>query len=315
LTTEPESHPQSRLELAAWLTAADHPLTARVAVNRFWQQFFGTGIVKTSEDFGSQGEPPVHPEVLDMLATDFVDDHWDVKRLVRRLVMTQAYQRAGKSSTLSLQLDPENRLLGRGPRRRLDAEAIRDSALFVGGMLAEEMAGPSVRPPQPEGVWSAVAYPTSNTSHYIADKGANAQRRSLYTFWKRTSPLPQFTLFDAPSRERCTSRRERTNTPLQALVLMNEPQYFAAARGLLSSLPDEVSAIAALAIPRMYRQATSRQLSEVDRAELLKLYHDLLQIYTEQPQLVTELAATTPHEAALIIIASTILNLDATLHN
>lgn len=227
------SLPNDRLGFARWLTSGQHPLTARVAVNRFWQQIFGFGIVKTSEDFGAQGDNPSHPELLDWLAVDFVENDWDVRRLIKQIVMSSTYQQSSAAPATAYQSDPENRWLARGPRFRLDAESLRDQALAIGGLLNTQMGGPSVKPPQPDGLWFAVGYSGSNTVRFKADQGADkVYRRSLYTFWKRTAAPPQLTTFDAPSREECRVRRERTNTPLQALLLMNEPQYLAAAHGL-----------------------------------------------------------------------------------
>ncbi len=228
----PEGAPVNRLGLAQWLVSPQHPLTARVIVNRYWQHYFGTGIVKTAEDFGAQGEWPTHPELLDWLATEFVRTGWDVKRMQKLIVMSAAYRRSSKVRTELLQADPDNRLLARGPRFRLDAEAIRDSALFISGLLVEKAGGKSVKPYQPEGVWEAVAFVGSNTRQFQMDAGNALYRRSLYTFWKRTSPPPSMLTFDAPSRENCTVRRARTNTPLQSLALMNDVQYVEASRKL-----------------------------------------------------------------------------------
>ena len=209
-----------------------------MAVNRLWLQVFGTGLVKTAEDFGSQGEPPSHPELLDWLAVQFCEDGWDVKRFMKRLVMSATYRQSSRLTPESLARDPANRLLSRGPRFRLDAEMVRDQAFFLGGLLVEKVGGPSVKPPQPSGLWEAVGYTDSNTARFTADNGAEkVHRRSLYTFWKRTSPPPQMTTLDAPSREACQVRRERTNTPLQALLLLNEPQFVEASRAACRENP------------------------------------------------------------------------------
>ena len=225
--------PNNRLGLAYWLTDPSHPLTARVQVNRMWQQLFGTGIVKTAEDFGSQGEPPSHPMLLDWLSVTFREEGWDMKRMLKRMVMSATYRQSSAVTPEVLEADPRNRMLAHGPRFRLDAEMLRDQALFVSGMLVEKQGGPGVRPPQPAGLWEAVGYVGSNTVRFVADTGADkVHRRTLYTFLKRTSPPPQMTTFDGPSREACIVRRERTNTPLQALLLFNDPQYVEAARAL-----------------------------------------------------------------------------------
>src|SRR5581483_10607458 len=229
----PPDAPRNRLGLARWLVAPENPLTARVEVNRLWQQVFGTGLVKTSEDFGSQGEPPSHARLLDWLAVQFREDGWDVKKMMKRIVTSATYRQASRVTKDRLAKDPANRLLSRGPRFRLDAEELRDQALFVSGLLVEKIGGPSVKPPQPAGLWEAVGYTSSNTAKFVPDTGhEKVHRRSLYTFWKRTSAPPQMTIADAPSREACTVRRERTDTPLQALMFMNETQFVVSARHL-----------------------------------------------------------------------------------
>ena len=220
----------NRLTFARWLVDPKHPLTARVTINRFWQHFFGTGIVKTAEDFGNKGEWPSHPELLDWLATEFMGSGWDAKHMVRLMVTSATYRQDSHVTPKLFEVDPENRLLARGPRFRLDAEELRDYALDVGGLLDFKMGGRGVHPYQPAGIWEAVGYTTSNTAKYSQDHGESLYRRSIYTFWKRTAPPPSMTTFDAPSREKCCARRERTDTPLQALLTMNDPEYFEAAR-------------------------------------------------------------------------------------
>ena len=227
---------KTRLDLARWVTDKRHPLTARVTVNRLWQQLFGVGLVKTSEDFGAQGEYPTHPELLDDLANTFVDSGWNIKSLVRSIVLSQTYQQSSRVSPAEFRADPENRLLARGSRVRLDAEVIRDQVLAIGGLLNDAMYGKSVKPPQPTDLWKTVSMVSSSTYSFKADTGDKIYRRSMYTFWKRAMPPPQMSIFDAPTRESCTSRRERTNTPVQALLMMNESQYFEAARHFAQQL-------------------------------------------------------------------------------
>ncbi|HVA48014.1 MAG TPA: DUF1553 domain-containing protein [Pirellulales bacterium] len=228
----PAELPKTRLGFAQWLLLPEQPLTARVTVNRFWQEVFGTGIVRTSGDFGVAGELPTHPELLDWLAVDFREGGWDVKRFFKQLVTSATYRQAAIATPEKLEKDPQNRLLSRGPRFRMDAEVIRDYALAASGLLVEKVGGPSVRPYQPDGVWEAVAMIGSNTRDYKRDSGDGLYRRSLYTFWKRAAPPASMDIFNAPSRETCTVRRERTDTPLQALVTLNDPQFVEAARHL-----------------------------------------------------------------------------------
>jgi hypothetical protein len=266
----PASEQTNRLTFARWLVDPKHPLTARVTVNRFWQQFFGTGLVKTAEDFGAKGEFPSHPELLDWLATEFIRTGWDVKQFVRLLVTSATYRQDSKLTPRLRELDPENRLLARGPRYRLDAEELRDETLYISGLLNLKMGGRGVRPYQPAGIWEAVGYTTSNTAKYTQDHGDALYRRSLYIFWKRTAPSPEMSTFDAPSREQCRARRERTDTPLQALLTMNDPQYFEAARQLGYRMLREGGPQDADRLRFGFRLATSRLPLENECAVLEK---------------------------------------------
>jgi hypothetical protein len=296
-----------------------------VAVNRFWQQVFGTGLVKTAEDFGSQGEPPSHPELLDWLAVQFIADGWDVKAMMKRLVMSAAYRQSAKVTKEKLAKDPANRLLSRGPRFRLDAEMLRDQALAVSGLLVEKLGGPGVKPPQPYGLWEAVGYLTSNTRNFVADTGPDkVHRRSLYTFWKRTAPPPQMTSFDAPSREACRVRRERTNTPLQALLLLNETQYIECARALAERTLKEGGTKTEDRIAYLFRLATARKPDALELNELAAVYRDHLAEYTRNVEAAKKLIAlgeskpdTTlnPSElAAWTMVANLVLNLDEVIN-
>ena len=264
---------QDRLALANWLFTTQHPLTARVTVNRFWQQIFGTGIVETSEDLGAQGTFPTHPDLLDYLAVDFRDHGWNIKRLMKQMVMSATYRQQSVSTAESLEIDPKNALLARGRRYRLDAEVIRDQALAVSGLLIESVGGPSVKPPQPDGLWFVVGYSGSNTVRFKKDVGADkVHRRSLYTFWKRTAPAPQMNILDAPSRETCTVRRERTNTPLQALMLMNDPQFIEAARFLAQRTIDEALPDDEASLRWMFHQCLKRAAKPSEIDTILSVY-------------------------------------------
>ena len=234
----PPGLPANRLALAKWLVDPSHPLTARVTVNRLWQLHFGAGLVRTAEDFGAQGEPPTHPALLDWLATQLIKLEWNVKAFQRMIVTSATYRQTSKITPSLLRKDPANRLLARGPRMRLPAEMIRDQALALSGLLIEAIGGPSVKPYQPAGLWEKIAGGATSAYNggYQQDRGISLYRRSVYTFWRRTIHPPGMEVFDAPSRETCTVRRERTNTPLQALALMNDPTYVEAARALAGRL-------------------------------------------------------------------------------
>jgi hypothetical protein len=318
----PNDASPNRLDLARWLVDRDNPLTARVAVNRFWEMLFGVGLVKTSEDFGSQGEPPSHPELLDWLALEFQRD-WDVKRLLRRIVTSNAYRQSSRSTPEQLRVDPENRLLSRGPRFRLPAEMIRDQALAVSGLLVEEMGGPSVKPYQPEGLWRAVA----SAGRYRQDSGEKLYRRSLYTFWKRTVAPPGMTTFDATGRETCTVRRSRTNTPLQALTLLNDVTYVEAARKLAERMMTEPTGEDATGdasvsdrIAHGFRLATGRPPTDEESAVLEAGFRKHLETYRNAEEHVDALLnvgespptddLNRPELAAYTITANLILNLD-----
>ena len=268
----PEDAPNNRLGFAKWLVSEENPLTARVVVNRFWQRFFGTGIVKTSEDFGSQGEWPTHPELLDWLATEFVESGWDVKHMQRLIVTSATYRQSARVSPELLERDPNNRLLARGPRLRLDAEAVRDNALAVAGLLVDKIGGPSVKPYQPAGIWEEVAYGAEFTAQrFEQDAGDALYRRSMYTFWKRQAPPPGMMLFDAPNRETCTARRARTNTPLQALALMNDVQYVEAARAFAERILTEGGESADSKLDYAFTVALARLPREEERELLLDM--------------------------------------------
>lgn len=321
----PEKAPRDRLGLAQWLLASDHPLTARVEVNRLWQQCFGTGLVKTTEDFGTQGESPSHPRLLDWLAMQFRDDGWDIKKMMKRLVMSATYRQSSRVTKDRLAKDPQNRLLSRGPRFRLDAEMLRDQALFVSGLLVEKLGGPSVKPPQPSGLWEAVGYTGSNTKNFVPDHGhEKVHRRGMYTFWKRTAPPPEMNTFDAPSRETCLVRRERTNTPLQALLMMNDPQFVEAARALAERTMKEGGATPKTRLAYVFRLTTARRPDSSEMAELLAAYKDHLAAYMRDAAKAKQLISVgelkpdeklNPSElAAWTMIANLLLNLDEVIN-
>ena len=304
----------TRLDFAQWLVSPEHPLTARVTVNRYWQQLFGVGLVKTSEDLGAQGEWPSHPDLLDYLASAFVDSGWDVKSLMKLMVMSQTYRQRSEASPEQYAKDPENRLLARGSRYRLDAEVIRDQMLAVSGLLKEDIGGKSVKPPQPEGLWQSVALPSSFPNRFVADEGDNILRRSVYTFWKRGLPPPQMTILNAPAREECVARRERTNTPLQALLLMNEQQALDSAKTLaveicLNESPDSIA--------DLYERITGRLPDESERQMLLSALSDFESYYESNPDLAAELVRSAGGEgiederlAAWTMLVNAVFNLD-----
>lgn len=315
----PEGTRADRLAMAKWLFDPEHPLTARVAVNRMWTQVFGEGIVATTADFGLMGDHPSHPDLLDWLAVEFRESGWDQRHMFRLLFTSQAYRQSATWTEEKAEIDPGNRLLARGPRMRLDAEVLRDMALSAAGLLVDRIGGPPVKPYQPEGVWEAVAMTQSNTRHYKQDEGDALYRRSLYTFWKRTAPHPAMEIFNAPSREVFCTRRERTNTPLQALVLMNDPQFVEACRVLAeSALSQHATTTARLDEIMMRLLARKPTSSESDI--LARSLNDFLNVFNEDHESAKLLlgVGAAPHKpdlnpaeaAAWTLLTSQILNTD-----
>jgi hypothetical protein len=320
----PKGAPPNRLTLARWLVDPQHPLTARVAVNRFWQMLFGIGIVKTSEDFGAQGEPPAHPELLDYLATEFIRSGWDVKATIKLIVTSATYRQSSRVTPELHEKDPENRLLARGPRSRLQGELIRDNALAVSGLLSEEIGGPSVLPYQPAGLWEEMAFGDGFSAQtYRQSHGRNLYRRSMYTFWKRTVPPASLLTFDAPDREKCVARRALTNTPLQALVLMNDPTYIEAARALAMRALREGGKETTSRLRYAFRLATARWPTAQEASVLRDLLAKQLRIYRRDNKAAGALLKVgeapldqnldVAEAAAWTVIASAILNLDETI--
>jgi hypothetical protein len=281
-----------------------------VAVNRTWQQLFGRGLVRTPEDFGSQGEPPTHPELLDWLARDFVDHGWDVKRLIKQIVMSATYQQDSRTTREALAADPENRWLARSPTYRLPAEMLRDNALEVSGLAVHRLGGPPVKPYEVEASFKPAK----------RDRGDGLYRRSVYTYWKRTGPAPVMMSLDASKRDVCRVRRERTSSPLQALVMLNGPQFVEAARVLSQRLLAEHGADDAAVLDEMFRLLTSRRAAAAERQLLLELYQRQRQRYAADPAGARQLAAAgdapsaegldLSRLAAATVVASTLLNYD-----
>jgi len=307
--------------LAHWLVDSANPLTARVAVNRFWAQLFGAGLVETEENFGSQGEPPSHPRLLDWLALEFREGGWDQKALLRKLVLSATYRQASSASAEKLAADPRNRLLGRGARFRLSAETVRDQALAVSGLLSPEIGGPSVYPPQPDGIWQAAF---NGQRNWPTSSGEARYRRGLYTYLRRTSPYPSMETFDAPSRETCSLRRLRTNTPLQAFVTLNDPVYVEAAQALARRMLAESDGTTRGTIHRGLWLCLGREPQDSDIADLESLFADTLTHFEGVAESDALALATdplgplpsgldAPEAAAWTVVGNVLLNLDATL--
>ena len=300
--------PKTRLGLAKWLADKKNPLTARVQVNRIWEQYFGRGIVETSENFGTQSSPPTHPKLLDWLAVEFMDRGWNIKAIHKLIVMSNTYRQSSVSTAERTRIDPQNVWLARGPRFRLEAEAIRDNALAISGMLNPAVGGPSVYPSQPAGVWDS---PYSG-EQWMENKDANRYRRGLYTFLKRTAPYPAFTAFDATSRESCTVRRIRTNTPLQALALLNDQAYLEAARALATRMTREGGKDPKAQLAYGFRLCTLRRPSAAELQRLDQLRAQLRTRYTAIPTEAKKLAGTA-EAATWTMVANVLLNLDETI--
>jgi hypothetical protein len=311
--------PPNRLGLAQWLVDPANPLSSRVTVNRIWQMLFGIGLIKTVEDFGSQGEWPIHPELLDWLASHFIQSEWDIKDLLKTIVMSATYRQSSRVTPELLEKDPDNRLLARGPRFRLPAEMIRDQALAASGLLVEELGGPSVKPYQPPGLWEELSFMDT----YEADSGEKLYRRSLYTYWKRTVAPPSMITFDAPTRETCTVRQSRTNTPLQALNLMNDVAYLEASRKLAERMLKEGGAQEDQRISYGFRLLNSRMPRPEEARVLSGVLHRFQERYHSDPEAASKLlgygesardqSLSSSEVASYAAVANLILNLDETV--
>jgi hypothetical protein len=344
--------PTNRLQLARWLVSTNHPLTARVTVNRYWQMLFGTGLVKSANDFGSQGNYPTHPELLDWLATEFMNPveslnretvksdrnaqpdstvqpfndsrPWDIKHILKLMVMSATYRQSSEITPQMLERDSANRLLARGPRFRMDAEMIHDNALAISGLLTRKIGGESVRPYQPPGLWEAIGFGAGFTSQsYTQSKGDDLYRRAIYIYLKRSLPYPSLNTFDAPNREVCIVKRPRTTTPLQALVLMNDPVYVEAARALAQRILKEGKGDVEDRIKFAFRLTLSRSPEKGEIKLLEKIYSEQLEHFKSDPKAAKELISVGESAhlenldagklAAWTAIGNILLNLDETI--
>jgi mono/diheme cytochrome c family protein len=314
--------PDNRLGLGRWLVSTNNPLTARVTMNRLWAHFFGTGIVETTEDFGVMGARPVNQDLLDWLAVDFMEHNWDFRRMAKMMVMSRAFRQSETVTAERLAKDPSNRLCSRGPRGRLDAEEIRDQALAASGLLAPKIGGPSVKPYQPPGVWEAVAMESSNTRHYVQDHGDSLYRRSVYTFWKRVAPPASMEILNAPSREVACTRREVTDTPLQTLVTLNDPQFVEAARNLAQHAM-RTGPTFDQRLDQITERLISRRMTTLERGDVKKFEQSALANFRANPGEADALIKTGespidpalphPEMAAWTLVASEVMNLDESL--
>ena len=316
----PESLPQNRLGLTKWLFDEKHPLTARVAVNRYWQMIFGKGIVTTPHDFGTQGALPSHPELLDWLALEFRASNWNVQELLTLMVTSATYRQSAAATESQLAKDAANTYLSRGASYRLQAEMIRDNALAASGLLSPKIGGASVKPYQPEGLWKEKNEFSGFINTYVTDSGDSLYRRSLYTFIRRTSPPPAMITFDAPQRDVCTMKRENTNTPMQALVLLNDPQFIEAARILAERMQKEGGADMETQTQFAFRNLCGRRANKNELLLLKEQYNLALHKYQEQPKAAEELLQVGEYPfdnrldkvetAALTMVVNTIMNFD-----
>ncbi len=316
-----ETAPRNRLGMSQWLFSAQHPLTSRVTINRYWQMLFGRGLVSTPEDFGAQGDFPTHPELLDWLAVDFLENDWNVKRILKEMVLSRTYRQSSASTTDAYRADPDNHLLSRGPRFRLQGEFIRDTALTLGGLLNDEMGGAGVKPYQPPGLWAEVGL--GGNPRFTQDHGEKLYRRSIYTYWKRSAPPPSMQIFDAPTREKCIIRRARTNTPLQALVTLNDTQFVEASRHMAERLIREGGTTVEDRVAYGFRLATSRYPTKNETAVLQRVFNNASKKYSDNPEAAANLLSVgeskrdeslpTHEHAAWTIVSSSLLNLDETL--
>jgi len=320
----PAGMPHNRLALADWTVSPENPLTARVTVNRMWNELFGAGLVETTEDFGIMGQRPSHPQLLDWLAVEFRESGWDMKHMYKLMVMSATYRQSAKSSPDQLARDPKNLLLAHGPRFRMDAEMLRDIALESSGLLVNKIGGPSVKPYQPDNVWESVGYPTSDTTHYKQEHGDALYRRSLYTYWKRMAMPPDMDAFDAPTRDTACTRRQRTDTPLQALVTMNDPQWVEASRALAQRLIEQGGKRPEQRIKYLSDLVLSHDPSPQMESVLQQSLSQMQQHYTADPAAARDLVAVgekprdpaipPPELAAWTMVVSEVLNLDETLN-
>jgi len=312
----PANAPRNRLGMAQWLTSTKNPLTARTMVNRVWEQLFGTGLVETLEDMGSQGNAPTHPELLDWLSYRFMHtDQWSVKKLIKTVVMSATYRQDSKITPEQLKKDPANKYYARFPRVRLSAEQIRDQALCISGVISNKMYGPSVFPYQPKGIWLS----PWNGAEWVQSSGEDQYRRALYTYWKRSAAYPSMLTFDGVSREVCSVRRIRTNTPLQALTTLNDSAYIDLARNLAVRMQTEAGNNIEAQIKKGYQLATYKNIPNKSFQALLKLYKEALVSFKNDPKKAVEFLGkketeiVIPEMAALAVVANALLNLDELL--